>query len=109
MSEKELPRTFRGFVKEHPAIWEAHEQLTKACAEAGPLDRKTRELIKVGISAAAGMETATKRHALMARENGATAEEVYQAVLMTLTTCGHPTAAAGWQWTHVALEAEVGD
>jgi len=101
---KGLPRTFRDFVKKHGAIWEAHEQLAKACAEAGPLDRKTRELIKVGISVAAGLQTATKRHAIMAVENGACEEEVYQAVLMAMTTCGHPTAMAGWQWAQGALQ-----
>ena len=100
---KKLPKTFKDFVKKHGDIWDAHEQLARACAETGPLDRKTRELIKVGISVAARLETATKRHAIMAKENGAKADEVYQAVLMTMTTCGHPTAMAGWQWANDAL------
>ena len=59
---KKLPKTFQTFKKKHGAIWDAHEQLSLACAEAGPLDRKTRELIKIGISVGAGLETATKRH-----------------------------------------------
>jgi 4-carboxymuconolactone decarboxylase len=100
---KKLPKTFQDFVKKHGAIWEAHEQLARACAETGPLDRKTRELIKIGISVAAGLQTATERHAIMARENGASAEEIYQAVLMAMTTCGHPAALAGWQWANDAL------
>jgi len=102
---EKLPRTFKDFVKKHGNVWDAHEQLTRACAETGPLDRKTRELIKIGISVAAQLETATQRHAIMARENGATAEEIYQAVLMTMTTCGHPTAVAGWQWANDALRS----
>ena len=101
---KGLPKTFKEFVKRHSAIWDAHEQLAIACAEAGPLDRKTRELIKVGISVAAGLETATKRHTIMAKENGAGEEEIYQAVLMAMTTCGHPTTVAGWQWANAALK-----
>lgn len=101
---KGLPKTFRDFVKLHPAIWEAHERLAKACGDSGPLDRKTRELIKIGISVGAGLETATKRHAIMALENGAKKEEIYQAVLMAMTTCGHPTAMAGLQWVNVALQ-----
>jgi AhpD family alkylhydroperoxidase len=104
MTMKKLPKTFQEFVKKHGPIWEAHEQLAKACAKTGPLDRKTRELIKIGISVAAGLETATQRHAIMARENGASDEEMYQAVLMAMTTCGHPTAMAGWQWVHEALQ-----
>ncbi len=102
---KKLPQTFKDFVKKHPAIWDAHERLTVACAESGPLDRKTRELIKVGIAVGAGLETATKRHAIMAKENGAKPEEIYQTVLMAMTTCGHPAALAGWQWVNLALQA----
>ena len=104
MAKKALPETFQSIVKKYPEVWEAHEQLARACAETGPLDRKTRELIKVGISLGAGLETATQRHAIMARENGATEDEIYQAVMMAMTTCGHPKTAAGWQWVRAALE-----
>ena len=104
MAKKELPKTFKNIVKEYPKVWKAHEQLTKACADSGPLNRKMRELIKVGISVGAGLETATKRHAIMAKEHGATVDEIYQAVLMAMTTCGHPKTAAGWQWVRSALE-----
>ncbi len=104
MAKKGLPETFKSLVKKYPEVWDAHERLTIACAETGPLDRKTRELIKVGISLGAGLETATKRHAIMARENGATPDEIYQAVLMAMTTCGHPKTVAAWQWVRSALE-----
>ena len=104
MKNKDLPRTFQNVVEKYPEVWKAHEQLTKACAEAGPLNRKTVELIKVGICIGGGLETATQRHALMARDNGATEEEIYQAVLMAMTTLGHPRAAAGWKWVNSALE-----
>ena len=49
MAKKGLPETFKNIVKKYPEVWAAHEQLATACSEAGPLDRKTRELIKVGI------------------------------------------------------------
>ncbi len=106
MAQKALPQTFKSIVKRYPKVWEAHEKLTHACSEAGPLDRKTRELIKVGISVGAGLETATQRHAIMAKEHGATIDEIYQTVLMAMTTCGHPKTAAGWQWVHSALEGK---
>jgi 4-carboxymuconolactone decarboxylase len=104
MTEKKLPETFRSIVDNYPEVWEAHEKLTIACAEAGPLDRKTSELIKVGICIGSGLQTATQRHAVMAVENGAAKEEVYQTALMAMTTLGHPRAAAGWKWIHDALE-----
>ena len=45
-----LPKTFRAFVGKFPAIGEAHEKVAHAVDQAGPLDRKTCELIKIGIS-----------------------------------------------------------
>jgi 4-carboxymuconolactone decarboxylase len=104
MTKKDLPETFQSIVDRYPEVWEAHEKLTIACAEAGPLDRKTAELIKVGICIGSGLQTATQRHAIMAVENGATKEEVYHTALMAMTTLGHPRAAAGWKWVNDALE-----
>ena len=104
MTEKNLPEAFQSLVDKYPEVWEAHEKLTIACAEAGPLARKTVELIKIGICIGSSLQTATQRHAIMAVENGATKEEVYQTALMAMTTLGHPRAAAGWKWVHDALE-----
>lgn len=106
MTKKDLPETFQTIVDKYPEVWKAHEQLTKACAGAGPLDRKTVELIKVGICIGSGLQTATQRHAIMAVENGATKEEVYHTALMAMTTLGHPRATAGWKWINDALESE---
>ncbi len=98
-----LPEHFQSFVKEYPDVWEAHQRLSEACAESGPLDRKTRELIKVGISGAANQITALQRHAVMAVQAGATHEEVYQAILLLITTIGFPRASAALQWARNAL------
>ena len=104
MTEKKLPEAFQSLVDKYPEVWEAHEKLTIACAEAGPLNRKTAELIKIGICIGGGLQTATQRHAIMAVENGASKEEVYQTALMAMTTLGHPRAAAGWKWINDALK-----
>ncbi len=57
-----LPKTFRAFVTKFPEIGEAHEKVAQAVAKAGPLDRKICELIKIGISLGAGLESAVKSH-----------------------------------------------
>jgi len=101
--KEELPEHFRSFVREYPDIWEAHQKLSETCAACGPLDRKTRELIKVGISGAANQTTALQRHAVMAVQAGATQEEVFQAVLLMITTVGFPRASAALQWARNAL------
>ena len=98
-----LPEHFQDFVKRYPEVWKAHQKLSAACAESGPLDRKTRELIKVGISGAASQTTALQRHAVMAVQAGATQEEVYQTILLLITTVGFPRASAALQWAQNAL------
>lgn len=60
-------------------------------AEGGPLDEKTRALIKIAAAGAAGHHTALETHFVAAREAGATDEEVLHALLMLVSTCGFPT------------------
>ncbi len=97
------PEHFKRFVEKYPKVWDAHQKLTEACAEYGPLDRKTRELIKVAISGAANQETALERHAVMAVQEGATEEEVYQAILLLATIVGFPRMSAALKWAQRAL------
>lgn len=54
----DLPGTFKAFITKFPALGEAHEDVARAVESYGPLDAKTRELIKIGISIGAGLETA---------------------------------------------------
>jgi AhpD family alkylhydroperoxidase len=57
----------------------------------GPLDERTRALIKVAVSGAAGHLRALETHCAMARELGVSDEEVVHALLMLVSTCGFPT------------------
>jgi len=104
--KESLPEHFQNFVREYPEVWDAHQKLSEACAKVGPLDRKTRELIKVAISGAANQITALQRHAVMAVQAGATEDEIYQTILLLITTIGFPRASAAMQWAHNALSAE---
>lgn len=101
--KKTLPSHFKRFVKKYPDVWDAHQKMTQACAEAGPLDRKTRELIKLAVSGAANQETAVERHAVMATEEGATKEEIYQTILQMVTIVGFPRMSAAMKWAERAL------
>jgi AhpD family alkylhydroperoxidase len=101
--KKALPPHFKRFMKKYPDVWDAHQRLTEACAESGPLDRKTRELIKVAISGASNQETALERHVVMAAQEGATREEIYQVILLMTTTVGFPRASAALKWAERAL------
>jgi 4-carboxymuconolactone decarboxylase len=99
-----LPKTFRAFVSKFPEIGNAHEKVARAAEQAGPLDRKTCELIKIGISLGAGLESAIKSHVRKALEHGATPAEIEQAILLGVNTRGFPTAVAAWQWAWDQIE-----
>jgi 4-carboxymuconolactone decarboxylase len=83
-----LPGTFKQFVAKYPKLGEAHRRIGQAADSYGPLDRKTIELIKIGISVGAGLETATRSHVRQALQHGASESEIEQVVLLAYNTIG---------------------
>jgi AhpD family alkylhydroperoxidase len=102
-AREKLPTTFTSFVDRFPDLARAHEEIARAVEASGPLDAKTRELVKVGISAGAGLQTALQSHARRAVRHGASAAEIEQAILLAMNTCGFPRTVAAWQWAQTAL------
>jgi 4-carboxymuconolactone decarboxylase len=105
---EKLPDAFKQFVAKYSKLGEAHEQIGRAVETYGPLDRKTLELIKIGISVGAGLETAVRSHVRQATQHGATAAEIEQAVLLAYNTIGWPRMVAAWTWVRQQIEREVG-
>lgn len=93
-----LPRAFETFRRRFPGVHRAYENLGGAAHEAGPLDPKTRELVKLGIAIGLRAEGAVRSHARRAREAGAARQEIEQVVLLTVTTAGLPAAVAAFTW-----------
>lgn len=99
-----LPNHFVKFTQNHPQVASAYRALGDATAE-GPLDAKTRALVKLGMSLGAGMEGAAHSQARKAMEAGATADELRHAVLQATTTLGFPAMMRGLSW----IEDVLGD
>ena len=78
------------FKNEFPSVWAAYEAMRDACDQQGPLDRKTVELIKVGISAALGRHGGLVAHISQAQRAGAQEAEIYHALLITMSLAGFP-------------------
>ncbi len=76
------------FNREAPEVAAAFNNLIRAVAGSGGLDGKTKQLIYIAMKAAAGDEGAVRAHIPMAKQMGATREEVVDAILMTLTVSG---------------------
>lgn len=102
-----LPGTYLKFIDKFPELGEAHERVAKAVDAAGPLDRKTCELIKIGLSVGAGLESAVRSHVRRAMQHGATEQEIEQAVLLAMNTLGFPRTVAAWAWARTQIERGV--
>ena len=100
-----LPKPYTDFIDRHPEVAKAYEALGKACHEAGPLDVKTRHLVKLGIATAAQSDGGVRSHARRALDAGATVDEVRHAVMLALTTTGFPRTVAGMQWVEEVVQA----
>ncbi len=94
-----LPPTGAGALEtEFPQVWKAYQGLGKASAEAGPLDPRTRRLIKLALSVGANSEGAVHSHVRQALEEGLAQEELQQVALLAITTLGFPSAMAAISW-----------
>ncbi len=80
---------------DYPDVGKAYEAYGEAIGNAGPLDEKTRSLVKLAISIGARMDGAAKSHAHKALEAGATPEEIRHVVLLSAPTIGFPNMMAG--------------
>jgi AhpD family alkylhydroperoxidase len=102
-----LPKFYQQFKKSHAKVWKAYDKLGAAAADEGPLDSKTRELIKLGMAAAAKSESAVQSHTHRALEAGATPEEIEHAVVLGVTTLGFPAMMTALAWVQSALNAHA--
>lgn len=100
-----LPATYRRIAELNPSVSKAYEGLGEACAQAGPLDGKTRELIKLALAVGARLEGGVHSHVRRALELGATASEIRHLVTLAVPTVGFPNAAAAFTWIEDVLKA----
>ena len=100
----QMPKRFQKFTEDYPLVAKAYEELGDAVHAAGPLDEKTRALIKLAISTGARLEGAVHSHARKALKAGCTAEEMRQVAVLSLPTIGLPSMMAALSWIDDILE-----
>ena len=89
-----MPEKLDNFKARFPKSWKAYVQLRDACDTEGPLDRRTVELIKIGISTVLLHEGGLVAHVSQARKAGATDKEVHHAILVATGLAGFPAVLA---------------
>ncbi|NBG86927.1 carboxymuconolactone decarboxylase family protein [Isachenkonia alkalipeptolytica] len=82
---------FSYFQKHYPDIYQAYETYGKKIHEqGGPLDEKTRWLIKISVSATEGYPFALKTHITKAMAAGCSPEEIQHTLLLLAPSVGFP-------------------
>jgi 4-carboxymuconolactone decarboxylase len=102
--QERLPKSISSFEKKHPAAWKAFARLGDACHAAGPLDEKTRRLVKLAMAVAFRHEGAVHSAARNALQSGLTREEMEHVAILAVTTIGWPGAYAAMTWIEDALK-----
>lgn len=101
---QDLPKAYQHFMKKYPTIWAAYDQLGATVHRQGPLDEKSRELVKLGVAVGAGLEGAVHSHVRKALAAGASPEEIRQVALLAIPTVGFPTMMAALTWIEDELK-----
>lgn len=103
-----LPQRFEKFLKNYPSIAVAYENLGGVVHESGPLDEKTRVLVKLALSIGARMEGAVHAQVRKAVKLKIKKEEIRQVALMAIPTIGFPSSMAAMSWIDDILDKKKG-
>lgn len=100
-----LPPVYQELSRRYPTVVDQHAAFAVACHDAGPLDRKTRHLLKLAVAIGARYRGAVQSHVRQALEAGATTAEIEHVALLAASTVGFPSAVAALSWIESVLEA----
>ncbi len=101
-----LPKPYESFSKKHPELIKQYQDLGKSCREAGPLEAKYQELVKLGIAIGVNSRGGVMSAARKALAAGATLEEITHAVILSMTTTGFPNMIAAIEWVNEVAEKQ---
>ena len=93
-----LPKHYRKFQKQYPEVWQAYNALGLAAHAAGPLDARTRELVKLALAVGVGSEGAVHAHVRKSLALDISPDEIRQVVMLALPTVGFPRMMAALSW-----------
>jgi len=99
-----LPNQYTGIQKRYKNFMKAVENLGKSAKAAGPLNKKTSELVQLAAAAAIHSEGSVHSHTRRAVAAGAKPEEIRHAVILLTSTIGFPSVSAALSWVDDVLE-----
>ena len=99
-----LPDIYKEFNQQFPEIARAYNELAVKIHDWGPLDEKTRRLIKLGVAIGLSSEGGVRSHARRALEEGITPDELRHTVILAFTTAGFPAMIASIKWVDEVIK-----
>lgn len=99
-----IPKRYQKFKEEYPEAGKQYEALGTAVHASGPLDDKTRALVKFAISVGARLEGGAHSHIRKAIEAGVKTEELKHVALLAIPTIGLPSSMAAMSWIDDIIE-----
>ena len=87
-------------------VIKAHQDLGKTLRGAGPISAKNAHLIQLAAAATNRSEGAVHSHVKRALEAGASADEIYHALVLLTSTVEFPTVAAALSWAKEIVDGE---
>ena len=98
-----MPARYQHFEKSYPEVMQAVQALGEAAQSAGPLDSKTRGLVKLAIAVGAMREGAVHSHTRRALDVGCTPDQLRHVGVLAITTIGFPSTMAAMSWVEDIL------
>ncbi|RPI67918.1 MAG: carboxymuconolactone decarboxylase family protein [Geobacteraceae bacterium] len=98
-----LPEIYQAFSERFPSVFRDYKQLGISTRQAGPLNEKTQDLVKLGIAIGTNSQGAVMSHTRKCLAAGSTPEEIIHVVLLALTTTGFPNMIAALRWVDTVL------
>ena len=99
-----LPQQYTNIMTRYKGVMKALDTLGKTTKSAGPLNKKTSELVQLAAAAAIRSEGSVHSHARRALAAGAKPEEIRHAIILLTSTIGFPTVSAALSWADDVLD-----
>ena len=101
-----LPLQYTSIRKKYNNLIKALENLGKAAKAAGPLNKKSSELVQLAAAAAVRSEGSVHSHVRRALAAGAKPDEIRHTIVLLTSTIGFPGVSAALSWVDDVLETK---
>lgn len=105
--KQDLPSGAGLLASRHRDVWAAYEKLGEAVSRGGPLNAKTRRLVKLALAIGGGSEGAVHSHVRRGLVEGVTANEMRHLALLAIPTLGLPAAVKALTWMDDILDSKA--